>query len=77
MTLQRVHLRMWRFAKGVPYGTLLWFDECKEVPELFKIPPGSLQADVFEPPLDSGLDSEQVDIPLSVSAFPHTLELSN
>ncbi len=65
MTLSRVHLRMWRFAKGVPYGTLLWFDERKEVPELFKSEtPFPLLAD----PLDSGVDSDQIDIPLSVSA---------
>ncbi len=77
MTLQRVHLRMWRFAKGVPYGTLLWFDEQKEIPELFKVEGGVTPPETCDSPLDSGVDPEQVDIPLSVSAFPHTLELSD
>jgi len=62
--LERIRLRQWRMAKGVPYGTLLWFDERKEMPELFRIPLGEIPCDA---PLDSGPEVEQVDIPLSVS----------
>ncbi len=65
--LERVNIRMWRMAKGVPYGTLLWFDETKEVPELFKMG-GDL-------PLDSGLDSEYLDSTVSVSGSQMRLEL--
>ena len=59
MTLERVEIKMWRMAKGVPYGTLLWFDEQKELPELYKISES--------PPFDSGPSSLEVDIDLSVS----------
>ncbi len=67
--MERVRIRIWRMAKGVPYGTLLWFDETKEMVELYKLPPirqGELNE--FNPPLDSGLPQLELDIPLSVSA---------
>jgi len=65
MMLEHVHLRMWRFAKGVPYGTLLWFDERKEVPELYKL---EAVSDAQCRPLDSELEVPQLDLPFSVSA---------
>jgi len=70
--LQRVHIKMWRMAKGVLYGTLLWFDEQKELPELYKLSdpnPGSLI------PVDSGPSVCEVDIPLSVSDSQRMLDL--
>ena len=68
MSLERVQIKMWRMAKGVPYGTLLWFDETKELPELYKLPPGSAFGMGDPTPLDSGVESDQFDILLSVSA---------
>ena len=64
--VKRIHLRQWRMVKGVPYGTLLWFDECKEMPELFQIPVESQRE--RPAPLDSEGEVDQIDIPLSVSA---------
>ncbi len=64
--MERVQIRLWRMAKGVPYGTLLWFDESKELPELFRIPDPVPPAD---PPLDSVVKSDQLDMYLSVSAL--------
>ncbi len=66
MTLERVDIRLWRVQKGVPYGTLLWFDERKELPELYKMEgPAPL---VQDDPLASASIVLQLDLPLSVSA---------
>ncbi len=57
MTAKRLPIRMWRVARGEPYGLHVWFDPDTEFVRLFELDPES-KTGVGEP--DAEDDQESV-----------------